>query len=188
MRIIAGEFRGRILLAPTGNQTRPITDRAKQSLFDILAPLIPGARVYDCFAGTGSLGLECLSRGACQVTFVEQHGPTAAILRANIEMLAVRDRSKVVALDVFNWFLQFDIQSAGMASVDLVFLDPPYSFVQDRADDLRRLAWQLGSQHLADGAVAIFRHDPGDDLELPPLVRYDQREYGGMTIEFLRAG
>ena len=64
MRIIAGEFKGRQLLAPTGDATRPITDRAKQSLFDILAPHIDGAVVYDCFAGTGSMGLECLSRGA----------------------------------------------------------------------------------------------------------------------------
>ena len=67
MRIIAGEFGGRKLLPPVGEVTRPITDRAKQSLFDILTPLIEGARVYDCFAGTGSMGLECLSRGAAYV-------------------------------------------------------------------------------------------------------------------------
>ena len=71
MRIIAGEFRGRRLLPPTGDNTRPITDRAKQSLFDILAPLIPNSVVYDCFAGTGSMGLECLSRGAKLTTFFE---------------------------------------------------------------------------------------------------------------------
>ena len=71
MRIIAGEFRGRKLLPPEGDVTRPITDRVKQSLFDILAPRIDGARVYDCFAGTGSMGLECLSRGAEHATFFE---------------------------------------------------------------------------------------------------------------------
>jgi len=69
MRIIAGEHRGRKLLPPEGDVTRPITDRVKQSLFDILAPRIEGARVYDCFAGTGSMGLECLSRGSSHATF-----------------------------------------------------------------------------------------------------------------------
>src|SRR5688572_1371831 len=71
VRIIAGEFRGRRLLAPKTDATRPITDRVKQSLFDILAPVIPESVVYDTFAGTGSMGLECLSRGAAGVTFFE---------------------------------------------------------------------------------------------------------------------
>ena len=66
MRIIAGEFRGRPLLGPLGQTTRPITDRAKQSLFDILQPIIAGVSVYDLFAGTGSLGLECVSRRAAE--------------------------------------------------------------------------------------------------------------------------
>jgi len=64
MRIIAGQFRGRKLLPPTTDATRPVTDRVKQSVFDILTPFIEGAEVYDCFAGTGSMGLESLSRGA----------------------------------------------------------------------------------------------------------------------------
>ena len=71
MRIIAGEFRGRKLIPPQGDATRPITDRVKQSLFDILTPRIDGARIYDLFAGTGSMGLECLSRGAAHSTFFE---------------------------------------------------------------------------------------------------------------------
>src|SRR5215212_6812606 len=71
MRIIAGQFGGRKLLAPPSNATRPITDRAKQSLFDILSPDIEGALVYDCFAGTGSMGLECLSRGSRHAFFFE---------------------------------------------------------------------------------------------------------------------
>src|SRR3954463_11454418 len=85
MRIIAGEFRGRRLLPPEGDTTRPITDRAKQSLFDILAPRIEGSRVYDCFAGTGSMGLECLSRGAAAVTFFESDRSALARLRKNID-------------------------------------------------------------------------------------------------------
>jgi 16S rRNA (guanine966-N2)-methyltransferase len=81
MRIIAGEFRGRKLLAPESDTTRPITDRAKQSLFDILSPRIDGARVLDLFAGTGSMGLECLSRGASHATFFEADRSAVTRLR-----------------------------------------------------------------------------------------------------------
>src|SRR4028118_1440798 len=84
MRIIAGEFRGRKLLPPVGEVTRPITDRAKQSLFDVISPIVEGARVYDCFAGTGSMGLECLSRGAAFVTFFEADRPALTRLTPNV--------------------------------------------------------------------------------------------------------
>src|SRR5438094_5779339 len=87
MRIIAGEFRGRRLLAPESDTTRPITDRVKQSLFDILAPRMEGATVLDLFAGTGSMGLESLSRGAAAAWFFEADRPALARLRRNIEML-----------------------------------------------------------------------------------------------------
>src|SRR5215218_1934949 len=101
MRIIAGEFRGRRLLPPETEATRPITDRVKQSLFDILAPLLPDARVYDCFAGTGSMGLESLSRGASHATFFETDRSAAGRLRRNIETLKVQDQSTVVTQDLF---------------------------------------------------------------------------------------
>src|SRR3954464_9310084 len=104
MRIIAGEFRGRKLLPPEGTTTRPVTDRVKQSLFDILSPLLPGARVYDCFAGTGSMGLESLSRGAERAAFFEKDPSALKRLRQNIETLGVTDRSIVIAGDLFKWF------------------------------------------------------------------------------------
>src|SRR5438105_14038385 len=100
MRIIAGEYRGRRLLAPEGDVTRPITDRVKQSLFDILAPRIEAATVYDCFAGTGSMGLECLSRAAERAIFFEADHSALARLRRNIEALRVADRTRVVAGDL----------------------------------------------------------------------------------------
>src|SRR5215213_11146140 len=97
MRIIAGEFRGRRLLPPEGaDVTRPITDRVKQSLFDILAPDIEGARVLDLFAGTGSMGLESLSRGAAHATFFEADRSAAKRLRRNIDTLKVGAASEVV--------------------------------------------------------------------------------------------
>src|SRR5277367_2360417 len=104
MRIIAGEFRGRKLLGPEGDQTRPITDRVKQSVFDVLTPRLPDAVVYDLFAGTGSMGLECLSRGCRFVTFFESDRSALKLLEKNISILAVKDRARVVGGDLFRWF------------------------------------------------------------------------------------
>src|SRR5207248_6760028 len=104
MRIIAGEHRGRRLLAPEGDATRPITDRVKQSLFDILSPRIEGAIAYDCFAGTGSMGLECLSRGAQRAVFFEADRSAVARLRKNIAAMREEGRSQVVPSDVFRYF------------------------------------------------------------------------------------
>jgi 16S rRNA (guanine966-N2)-methyltransferase len=185
LRIIAGEFRGRKLLPPEGTDvTRPITDRVKQSLFDILTPLLPAARVYDCFAGTGSMGLESLSRGAAEAVFFEADRGAVARLRRNIEALGVGERAKVVPSDLFRWFRQPPAGTGPPA--DVLFLDPPYRFVRERPDALRDFAAGAASGHLAPGAVVVFRHDANDSLDLPPLVRTDQRTYGGMILEFLR--
>jgi 16S rRNA (guanine966-N2)-methyltransferase len=182
MRIIAGQFRGRKLLPPTGDVTRPITDRVKQSLFDILAPVVEGARVYDCFAGTGSMGLECLSRGAAHATFFEADRSAVERLKRNIATVGVNDRSTVMAGDLFRWF---DGARADF-KVDVVFLDPPYRFVSERPADLRRLAGRIAEFHLSPHGIVVFRHEAADILELSPLVLSDRREYGGMTLEFLR--
>jgi 16S rRNA (guanine966-N2)-methyltransferase len=182
MRIIAGEFRSRKLLAPATDVTRPITDRVKQSLFDILSPRIEGARVLDCFAGTGSMGLECLSRGAARATFFEANRSAAALLRRNIAALRLQERSTVVDGDLFKWFAAAPAPSE---KAGLIFLDPPYRFLNERPDDVRRLAKQMLDRHLAPGAVIVFRHDSKDRLDLAPLVVSDQRTYGDMTIELL---
>ena len=180
MRIIAGEFRSRKILAPASDATRPITDRVKQSLFDILSPRLDGARVYDCFAGTGSMGLECLSRGAAHVAFFESDRSAVALLKKNITALGVQKRSKVIEQDLFKWF----DGAPPPHKIDLIFLDPPYRFLRDRPDDLRKLAEHI-AKHLSDDGLVIFRHDAKDQLDLPPLAPIDQREYGGMAIKLL---
>jgi 16S rRNA (guanine966-N2)-methyltransferase len=189
MRIIAGEFRGRSLLPPAGQQTtRPITDRAKQSLFDVLTPQIEGALVYDCFAGTGSLGLESLSRGAKFATFFEADRPAVTRLHQNIAALKVQDRSRVVSGDLFKWFELSTTRpdSTNASGADIVFLDPPYRFLRDRSDEVLQLALHLSHGHLNPNATVVFRHDAHDKLPLPNLTSYDSREYGDMTIELLR--
>ena len=185
MRVIAGQFRGRKLLAPEGDVTRPITDRVKQSLFDILSPMIADSYVYDCFAGTGSMGLECLSRGATHVTFFEADRSAASRLRRNIETITMQNRTAVITRDLFSWFGE-----AGNArsnhKADLIFLDPPYRFLREKPDALIGLAEQFRLHHLSDEGIVIFRHDAADTLELPALPVADIRNYGSMTLEFLR--
>lgn len=183
MRVIAGTLRGRKLCAPAGDETRPITDRAKQSLFDILAPLIPGARVYDLFAGTGSMGIECLSRGADHATFFELGRSAVDGLKANLASFGLEKQSTIVRGDLFGWFAK---AAAPAGRINLVFLDPPYRFVADRPQKLKQLAEKLRA-HLSDEGLVVFRHDARDHLELPALARYDRRQYGGMIIELLQA-
>jgi 16S rRNA (guanine966-N2)-methyltransferase len=177
MRIIAGEHRGRHLLAPENDNTRPITDRVKQSVFDILSPFIEGATVYDCFAGTGSMGLECLSRGAKHATFFEADRSALKLLKANIDALGVGKQAAVVSGDLFAWF-----SKKAVGPVDLVFLDPPYRFLIEKKTELQQLGAVVGQTE----AMVVFRHASEDLLELPPLALVDRREYGGMVVEFLR--
>ena len=155
----------------------------KQSLFDILAPGLPDAGVYDCFAGTGSMGLECLSRGASHVTFFEADRPALDRLKKNIAAIGAADRSTVVAGDLFRWL---EGCAPPEQRADLVFLDPPYRFLRERPEELQRLARPLAEVHLSPGATVVFRHDARDRLTLPPLAVADERAYGGMALEFLR--
>ena len=125
MRIVAGEWRGRSLHAPSGTATRPTADRVRQALFDMLMhapwagpPVVANALVLDVFAGTGALGLEALSRGAARAVFVERARPALAALRTNIEACRAGDRCEVLPIDALSL-------PAGERA-DMVFLDPPY--------------------------------------------------------------
>src|SRR5687767_13592950 len=122
MRIIAGEFRSRNIVSPKGERTRPTSDRARESLFNVLAHSIDleGAYVLDLFAGSGALGFEALSRGASNVTFVEHFLAAREAIEANVRALNVKERTTILKQDVYKWLPE----AAG--PFDLVFADPPY--------------------------------------------------------------
>jgi 16S rRNA (guanine966-N2)-methyltransferase len=122
MRIIAGEYRGRKLIALDNLSIRPTTDRAKQTIFDILTNRIvfDGTEVLDLFSGTGSLGLEAISRGAKSVTFIEKSPQSISVLNKNIQTLGCEKQCTVHQADVF-WYLK-----NAHRSFDIVFTDPPY--------------------------------------------------------------
>lgn len=127
MRIIAGEFRRRILKSPQGMGTRPIPDRVKESLFSMLGLRVKGASVLDLFAGSGAIGLEAVSRGAALCVCVERERTALATLQANIDMLKAGDRCKAVLGDA----LASSTVARCPRPVDLVFMDPPYPIVRD---------------------------------------------------------
>ena len=183
MRIIGGEHRGRRIVAPKGRATRPMLDRVREAVFSSVAPWIPEGRVLDLFAGSGSLGLEALSRGAASARFIERNERTAGLVRDNIETLRLEERAKVItgdALAPYTW---------GEEPLDLVFLDPPYPMVQVLEDRLRVLAAVeiLLEEHLAPDGVIVFHVPRGllDERSFPEGAEKAERIYGSNALWYL---
>jgi 16S rRNA (guanine(966)-N(2))-methyltransferase RsmD len=123
MRVIAGTFRSRTLLAPQGRNTRPTSDRLRETLFNVLAPRIPGAVFLDLYAGTGAVGIEAFSRGAAQVYFAETGAAALGALRANLRSLGIGGECVVEARGALPLLRGL---AEKKAQADIVFLDPPY--------------------------------------------------------------
>ena len=169
LRIVAGEWGGRRLVAPPGRATRPTSDRVREALFSILGPL-EGERVLDLFAGSGALGLEALSRGAASATLVERAPSALRALRANVEALGAS--ADVVAGDARSFLRSAREQSA---EYSLVFLDPPYRAASGLGRDLEL------EPVLAAGARVVAESDRRSPLDLSLPVT-DERRYGDTLI------
>ncbi len=195
MRIIGGALSGRRIDAPSGNATRPTSDRVREALFNRLAhgafsaPLAAeaedplGGPVLDLYAGSGGLGLEALSRGASRCDFVDSAGAACTVLRRNLEALGLQDRATVTQVPV-----EAFLRRARGTRYRLVFADPPYADAGPPLD--RALALLVGQQLLSPGALLIVEH--GDHAGpraaeggQPGLGLIDQRRYGQTTVSFL---
>ncbi len=178
MRVIAGLAKGRALKPVPGSSTRPITDRVKVALFDILAPELPGASLLDLFSGTGAVGIEALSRGATRVVFVDKEQAAIRTIRENLVRTRLENGSQVVRADAFAFLTR-----RGVAPFDVVYIAPPQyqglwreALVQiDRRPD-----WLV-----PDGRV-IVQIDPRErqPVELNTLQEGDQRRYGSTLLLF----
>ncbi|HEV3150115.1 MAG TPA: 16S rRNA (guanine(966)-N(2))-methyltransferase RsmD, partial [Acidobacteriaceae bacterium] len=132
MRVIAGTYRSRPLTAPPGMATRPTSDRLRETLFNVLAPRIEGARFADLYAGTGAVGIEALSRGAAHVTFVEDSAAAIAALRANLTALKIHSAFHLEQRSVPAALRNLAARNAAVAEdgrdslFTLVYLDPPW--------------------------------------------------------------
>jgi 16S rRNA (guanine966-N2)-methyltransferase len=179
-RILAGRSKGRRLLSPEGLKTRPTGSRVKKSLFDILAPELPGARFLDLCAGGGGVGLEALSRGASRVVFVESSPAACAVIRENLKTLGaaggeVHCQEARVALK--------GLATAG-ASFEIAYLDPPYE------SPLYEPLIELLGGLLADGGVAAVEHFKKRPLAetIGPLRRVRSVKVGDHVLSFFRRG
>lgn len=172
MRIIAGTAKGRRLKGPPGLETRPPTDRLREAVFSSLGAAVAGSAVLDLFAGSGSFGLESLSRGAASATFVERHRRALAALRHNIE--AVGLGGTVIASDVRAAL------GREQGRFDLVFVDPPYAIEQRELEDVLAALAPI----LTDGAIVLVHRRRGAAAPETPgtLALADRRRYGDAEI------
>jgi 16S rRNA (guanine966-N2)-methyltransferase len=179
LRIIGGQRRGKRLTPPRDWNIRPTADRIRESIFNIIASRVRGARVLDLYAGTGAMGLEALSRGAAEVVFVDCEAEAVALIQRNLAACDFIDRGQVIhreAVDALSGM-------SGRRIFDLVFMDPPY----DRGMVAPTLAALTHAAVTAAGALWVVEHAPQEAI--PPQTGnwrcVDQRRYGKTLVSFI---
>ncbi len=182
LRIIGGKARGKRIRSVPGTTTRPITDKVRQALFNIIGPDIQGASLLDLFAGTGSVGIEALSRGAEFVCFVELNRQPLVIIRENLKSTSLETAAQVIQGDAFTL-----LERPATHAYDYVYIAPPqYKDMWSRA----LLAFDQHPAWLSEDAWLIVQIHPieylpiGDPLPLKNLAEFDQRHYGSTLLVF----
>lgn len=180
MRIIAGSHRGRPIRAPSGMRTRPTTDRVREALFSILGNL-DGQRVVDCYAGSGALGLEALSRGASHAVFVESGREACDVIRQNASSLGLLDRCTILRRELER---SADALRQG-PQFDLVLADPPWPIALSAGP----LVVQVLAPLAAPEAVCVLGHPAKQTLSVPPALGFEleqTRRWGDSAMSFYR--
>ena len=178
IRVIAGTAKGRKLKLVPGDTTRPITDRVKESLFNILGTGIQGAAFLDMFAGTGSVGIEALSRGAAFARFLDLEARAIQTIRTNLEITQFEAKADVLRVDAFKL-----LERTPDRTFDFAYIAPPqYQTLWERA--LHHL--DTHKTWLAEDAWVIVQIDPREYMEktLQNLIEFDQRRYGNTLLVF----
>ena len=202
MRIIGGIHRSRQILAPKSSVTRPITDRVKQSLFDrlwslgVIGPDTPGRRVLDLFCGTGSLGLEALSRQAEHCTFVEKDRSAVELLGRNLQAMRLDEQATVLAVDVMigaggGWQDMLGTGDApGEVNVGLIFCDPPYAMTRQAEQRVRieKLIGELAAVTVSGGVLMLRTEANYRPNALPGWQEPQTHLYGSMGLHFYHRG
>jgi 16S rRNA (guanine966-N2)-methyltransferase len=175
VRVIAGELKGRRLVAPRGWKVRPTPDRVREAIFSALGE-VGGARVLDLYCGTGALAIEALSRGAAHAVLVDRDTRPAL---GNVERLGLGERTDLVRSDVPRW-LGARVEDAGAPRFDLVFVDAPYRLADRVGQELNKHLPPL----LAAGGRAIVESAARHPLRIEPLERLRERRYGAVDVAF----
>ena len=189
MRIVAGKFRSRQIKSLKGRELRPTSDRLRETLFNVLSPVIEGSRFLDIFAGTGAIGIEALSRGAQEAVFLEKHNPAVKLVRENLAALGIVHGFRILSGDAVH-SLEKLAQGNGAdapSTFDIVFLDPPYA----ATNEYERILLLLGrSTLLSDSAIVVAEHH--HKLKLPAeagiLRRYRLLRQGDAALSFYSPG
>ena len=186
MRIIAGKYRGRRLKSPPSLETRPTSDRLRETLFNILAPRIKHARFLDLCAGSGAVGIEALSRDAAHGTFIDQSRPACALIETNLEMLNIEPKVFEVLVAEALEFLRRRVQKVSEL-FDIIYYDPPYA--ADHGVVLDYIAEHRKSLLREDGLV-IVEHPRKQELsaEFGELRRYRELKQGDSCLSFYQIG
>ena len=187
MRVVTGEAKGRKLKTPKTAGTRPIMDRVKTALFDILSREVKGTRFLDLFAGTGSVGIEALSRGAAQATFIEMNHKILQLVRENLQITGLADRAEVLHSDAFKFLQAYQVPTQHKRIYDIIYIAPPqYEELAARA-----LALADSSTLCADEALVIVQIHPKERagivaVECQHFELTDERRYGSTLLMFYR--
>jgi 16S rRNA (guanine966-N2)-methyltransferase len=191
VRVIAGQYRGRVLKSPPSLQTRPTSDRLRETLFNVLAPRIEGARFLDLCAGTGAIGIEALSRGASFVTFVDRVHKMCALVEENLDLLGVPEELTEVVKSEAAEYLKRTGEGghdwrAGTEPWDIIFFDPPYA--SDYAATLRECGAHA-SALLREGGVMVVEHHHKNALPETSgsLRRWRLLKQGDSALSFYEA-
>ena len=179
MRVISGKAKGRKLKRVPGDSTRPIMDRVKENLFNILGDFVPGSRWLDLFAGTGQVGIEALSREAAEVYFVDNLRVAIRTVQDNLRHTRLTEGAVVLQTDAFRY-----LESPTGAPFDLVYVAPPqYKGIWEQ---VVAIVDERPSVYLTAGGLVVVQIDPKEyrDLDLARLVETDQRRYGSTLLCF----
>ncbi len=189
MRIISGIYKSRKLIAPKGDSTRPTSDRARESLFNVLQNLVDfdGMSILDLFAGSGAFAFEALSRGASHATLVEQNRKVIAAIKENTKALEVDSQVEIIQKDVYTWLGDKYPPTPSLkrrGSYDLIFADPPY----DDPSTLKSLpAIIFPSRLLTPDSLVIVEHRTGSHIDIPAgAEKIRELSAGEAVFSFLR--
>ena len=183
LRIIGGTFRGHKLKYAGDRRVRPMKDRVREAIFNLLTTEVRDKYVYDLFAGTGALGLEALSRGAQGAVFVERHLPTARVILQNVRQLDVERRSEVVMADTFYW-VEHQLQPSDRPW--LVFCSPPYSYYVDRRPEMLSLVATVLDLAGPQSIVCLEADQRFEFADLPQSVAWQVRPYAPAVVGIWR--
>jgi len=186
LRIIGGSHRGRKLQYHGDQRTRPMKDRVREAIFNLLGPEAKGKHAIDLFAGTGALALECISRGAKSATAIERHFPTARLVEQNAREIGLEEVVDVTASDTFFW-LENDFQPDSLPKLPwVVFCSPPYDFYIERCEELMNMLTNLLAVAPPD-SIFIVESDQRFDTEiLPHPDHWICRDYSPARVAILR--